>query len=343
MAADKPVVSDNSMIEGTRGPISPARIPEPPDASTDRDAELHPSSWAGDLISLRADFPGFRIWWEIIGDRVRYVARSLCLDVGPHTVVTGDLCELRAILGDAVSRLRSHGREVSSGAAAPNIAGMYNRWLRGQDNFEPDRLAADALVAEFPQVAQDARANREFVARAVAHVAAQGVSQFLDIGAGLPSSPTVHEIAQRADRSACVAYIDNDPVVVAHLRARMLLAGPGVVVVEGDVRQPHGILTCAGPLGLIDLGQPVCVILAAVLHFVTPAEADATVAALIAAVAPGSYLILSAGTSTGTDPVLIERLHAAYAGAAVVSGRTEAEIAAYFTGLDLEPPELTDV
>jgi S-adenosyl methyltransferase len=110
--------------------------------------------------------------------------------------------------------------------------------------------------------------------------------------------------------------------------------------------------TCASPArslaspalrGIINLSQPVCVILAAVLHFISPYEADAVMPMITGALAPGSYLILSAGTSTGTDPALIDRLAAAYAETTVVTGRTEAEIAAYFAGLDLEPPGLTDV
>ena len=295
------------------------------------------------LHALRADFPDFRIWQEIIGGRIRYVARRLHRGVSPHTIVTSDLDELRFLLTAGARPQPQSVEGQASGTGAPSIAGMYSHWLRGKDNFEADRIAADAIRAEFPQVAYVARANRDFVTRAVRHVAAQGVTQYLDIGAGLPASPAVHEIAQNADPRACVAYIDCDPVVVAHLRARTLLAGPGVVVMAGDVREPHGVLACSGPLGLIDLGQPVCVILAAVLHFVTPQEADATVAALTRAVAPGSYLIVSAGTSAGTDPALVDRMQAAYAGAAVVTSRAESEIAAYFTGLRLESPGLTEV
>lgn len=292
------------------------------------------------LSDVRAQFPGFWIWQERIGDRTRYVARSLRRELGPHTVVTADLDEMRALLADAPARSQPAGSQPSGTA---RIAGMYSHWLRGQDNFEADRIAADAIRSEFPQVAYAARANRDFVIRAVRHVAAQGITQYLDIGTGLPVSPAVHEIAQGADAVARVVYIDNDPVVVGHVRARTLLAGPGVMVATGDVRHATDILACTGPLGLIDLGEPVCVILAAVLHFVTPHEADATVAALIRAIAPGSYLILSAGTSTGTDPALVDRLQAACAGAAVVTARAESEIAAYFSGLRLEPPGLTDV
>jgi hypothetical protein len=123
----------------------------------------------------------------------------------------------------------------------------------------------------------------------------------------------------------------------------ILAGGPGIAVVPGDMRDPDAILGSPDLRALIDLQQPVCVVLASVLHFVTPAEADAAVGAFAAAMAPGSYLIVSAGTSTGTSPALIARLAAIYQGTTVVTGRTEAEIAAYLTGLDLEPPGLVDV
>ena len=152
----------------------------------------------------------------------------------------------------------------------------------------------------------------------------------------------MHEVAQQVDPASCVAYVDNDPVVLSHARA-LLATGPRVGVVPGDMRQPGAILNSPQLHRLIDLDEPVCVILASVLHFVPAAEADAIVAAFVAGMAPGSYLILSAGTSTGTDPVLIDRLAAAYQDAAVITSRTEAEIAAYFSGLQLEPPGLTDV
>jgi S-adenosyl methyltransferase len=109
------------------------------------------------------------------------------------------------------------------------------------------------------------------------------------------------------------------------------------------MQQPGAILGRPDLRGLIDLRQPVCVILASVLHFVTATEADAAVDAFTAAMAPGSYLICSAGTSTGISPALIARLQAAYQGTTVVTGRPEAEIAAYFDGLDVVPSGLTDV
>ena len=295
----------------------------------------------GELACLREEFPGFRIWREEAWGRIRYIARSQQAGLNPHTVVTGDLGELRAALGTApAAQHPAAGQWLDSGG--PNIARVYDRWLGGKDNYAADRYVADTVAAQFPEVALLARANRQFVARAVAHVAFQGITQFIDVGTGLPATPSVDAVARKAQPGARVAYVDNDPVVLCHARA-LLAGGPGVAVVAGDLRQPGAILGSPQLRGLIDLGQPVCVILACVLHFVTAAEADAAVAAFTAAMAPGSYLICSAGTSTGTSPALIARLQAAYQGTTVVTGRPETDIAAYFDGLDLVPPGLTDV
>lgn len=224
----------------------------------------------------------------------------------------------------------------------PNVSRVYNRWLGGQDNFSADRTAADTLSADFPGIAHVARANRLFVLRAVRHVAAQGISQYLDLGAGLPARPAVHETARAEQPGAKVVYVDRDPVVLTESRAR-LADVPGVTVVPGDMRQPQQVLGHPDLRAVLDLDRPVCVLLAAVLHFVIPAEADAVVAAFTAAMAPGSYLILSSGTTTGSSPMIVARLAAAYQGHATVTGRTATEIAGYFAGLDLEPPGLVDV
>jgi O-methyltransferase involved in polyketide biosynthesis len=293
------------------------------------------------LPALRAEFPQFRIWQETIGDRTRYIARRLDPGSGTHTVVTPDPGELRtALSGDPAARRPAAGG-LPFDVTVPSIARVYDRWLGGKDNLAADRAAADALTAEYPEIPQVARANRQFVLRAVRYTAAQSITQYIDIGAGLPASPSVDQVARNAHPDARVAYVDNDPVVLTHARA--LLAGPGVVIVPEDMRQPDAILDNPELRTLIDLRQPVAILLASVLHFVTAGEADTIVAAFTAAMAPGSYLIVSAGTTTGTDPALIARMAAAYQGTTEVTGRTETEIAAYFSGLELIPPGLVDV
>lgn len=174
------------------------------------------------------------------------------------------------------------------------------------------------------------------------YTATHGITQYLDIGAGLPTCPAVHQTAQQANPAARVAYIDNDPQVLAYARA-LLACGPGVTVVPGDMRDPAAILAHPDLRKLLDLDQPACILLASVLHFLLPAEADAAVAAFRAAMAPGSYLIVSAGTSTGTSPALLDRLRSAYANTSDISGRTAEDIAAWLTGLELVPPGLVEV
>jgi O-methyltransferase involved in polyketide biosynthesis len=292
-----------------------------------------------ELAALRDEFPGFRIWRETIGDRTRYIARGARGGISPHTVVTEDVGELRDALGEHPGQ---QAVTVPFDTSAPNIARVYNYWLGGKDHHAADRQAADSVLTDFPEVALVARANREFVTRAIRHVARQGIVQFIDIGAGLPASPAVHEAAQDITADARVAYVDNDPLVLAHARA--LLAGdPGVAVVNADMREPETILDSRVLRGFIDLDQPVCILLASVLHFLPANQADTTVALLRKRMSPGSYLIISAGTSTGTDPQLIRCLQSAYADATPVTGRTADEIAAWFDGFSLARPGLTNV
>jgi hypothetical protein len=108
----------------------------------------------------------------------------------------------------------------------PNIARVYDYWLGGKDNYAADRAEADRLIAVYPRLPLLARQSRLFLARAVQWLAKQGVTQFLDLGCGLPTGQTTHEIAQAVQPDCRVEYIDADPVVISHARA--LLCGPGV-------------------------------------------------------------------------------------------------------------------
>jgi S-adenosyl methyltransferase len=291
------------------------------------------------LRQVRSEFPGFEIWRESAVDRARFVARARDLGTSPHTVITGDLGELRDALAGQVGTagLPGEGEE-----RRPNIARVYSYLTAGKDHLSADRQAADLLLAGYPEIAHIARANREFVTGAVARIAAQGITAFIDIGAGLPAALNVHEVVQHVNPSAVTCYADTDEMVLAHARA-LLAAGPRVTVAQCDLRQPGEILTHPALRTAIDLTQPVCLILASVLHFLEPDQADAAVATLKDAVAPGSFLVISAGTSTGTDPAVVARARQAYAHTSVVTGRPEGDIAAWFDRWHLLPPGLPDV
>lgn len=226
----------------------------------------------------------------------------------------------------------------------PSPARMYDYYLGGKDNFPVDREAADRALTVFPAARELARANRRFLISAVNFLARKGIEQFIDIGTGIPTSPNVHEIARSVTPSVRVAYVDNDPMVLAHDRA--LLAGAyGIAVVGGDARRA-GDFACDDELrGVIDFTQPVGMLFVAVLHFVTDTEDPwGSVASLRELMAPGSYLVLSHGTSDGSDPAAVEAIRQAYRKAAAPAVfRTEREIGRFFDGFRLVYPGITDV
>lgn len=226
----------------------------------------------------------------------------------------------------------------------PNPARMYDYYLGGKDNFPADREAAEKVIAAYPQTRALAVENRRFLVRAVEFLAGQGVRQFVDLGTGMPNTPSVHEVAGKTLRDARVAYIDNDPVVTVHNRA--VCGGyAGVAVASGDIRRPQEVLTNPELTSLIDLDEPVAFLCVAVLHFITEEENPREiVAALRQRMAPGSYLVLSHVDVDDADRRVVDEVTDVYAEATTpVVPRTESAIRELFTGLDLVEPGLTDV
>jgi O-methyltransferase involved in polyketide biosynthesis len=214
--------------------------------------------------------------------------------------------------------------------------------LGGKDHFAADRNAAEQIVRALPDAARVARANRVFLAAAVRHVASQGIAQYVDIGAGLPTSPNVHECAREAVPDARVTYVDNDPVVACHAAA-LLATDDHVTVVRGDVREYDAILSALELGGTIDLSEPVCVLFVSMLHFLTNSEAAAAVAAFRERMAPGSYLVVSAGWRDESHVPVRDDIQSAYGAGTVLSSFTAAEIDAYFGDFELVPPGLLSV
>ncbi|WP_405099119.1 SAM-dependent methyltransferase [Micromonospora sp. NBC_01412] len=175
----------------------------------------------------------------------------------------------------------------------PSVARMYDYYLGGSHNFAADRAAARAMVDAVPEAPLMAQANRAFLRRAVHFLAEAGIRQFLDIGSGIPTVGNVHEIAQRIDPASRVVYVDVDPVAVAHSR-EILSGNDRAAVVQEDLRHPERILTHPDVTGMLDLSQPVAVMIVAVLHFVPDSDGPAEILrTLREALAPGSYLVLS--------------------------------------------------
>ena len=219
----------------------------------------------------------------------------------------------------------------------PNMARVYNYWLGGKDHFPADRAEADFLLGIYPPLRDLVRENRAFVTRAVAWAAGQGISQFLDLGAGLPASPAVHQAARAVQPAARVAYVDNDPVVLAHARA--LLAGDGVTAVAADLRDPAAVLADKELRTVIDPVQPAGVILGAVLHFLDAATARTVAGGYAELIAPGSYLIIS--VARNDDEMLGKRLTQQYTAATWCNHSAE-DVTSFFAGLELVGPGVTE-
>ncbi|MEU6061353.1 SAM-dependent methyltransferase [Streptomyces sp. NPDC047097] len=183
--------------------------------------------------------------------------------------------------------------------SVPSVSRIYDYYLGGSHNFEVDREAARKAMDFMPGLPKVMQANRAVMRRAVRFAVDQGITQFLDIGSGIPTFGNVHEVAQNATPDARVLYVDHDPVAVAHSKA-VLAGNDHTGVVAADLRKPHDILHNPEAAVLLDLDRPVALLLVAVLHFLEDAdEPGRAVAELRDALAPGSLLILTHASYEG--------------------------------------------
>src|SRR2546423_4495802 len=228
--------------------------------------------------------------------------------------------------------------EIDRSKAHP--ARIYDYLLGGKDNFDVDREAADKALAAMPELRAMARANRAFLGRAVRHLAEAGITQFLDIGTGIPGPGNTGEIARAVHPEARVVYVDYAPIVSAHSRA--LLSGSEAAltaVVRADVREPQTILAGGTVHSVLDFDRPIAVLVVAVLHFVSDAEdAHAIAAEFVAAIAPGSALVVS-HASEGHE---VGKFGAAREGwnnaTSQLVLRDKSEIEGFFAGTELIDP-----
>ncbi|WP_037607412.1 SAM-dependent methyltransferase [Streptacidiphilus rugosus] len=217
-------------------------------------------------------------------------------------------------------------------------ARMYDYWLGGRTNFAPDRELGDAVERVIPTIRAMARENRRFLGRAVRHmVHLQGIRQFLDIGTGIPTENNTHEVAQQADPSARVVYVDNDPIVLAHARALMSGTPTGrTAFLQADLRDPRAILRHRSLRETLDLREPVGLILVGVLMLVADADDPwDKVATLLEALPSGSCLALTHVTAD-FDPESVGAVVSAEGeGRITLAPRPRDEVARFFG--DWEP------
>ena len=219
-------------------------------------------------------------------------------------------------------------------------ARVHNYWLGGTDHFAADRAAGDAVMAAYPGIVESVRANRAFLARVVRYLAAEaGITQFLDIGTGIPAAGNTHEVAQAVTPTARVVYVDYDPVVAEHARA-LLKAQVSATIdyIDADLRDPDAILRAAART--LDFSQPVAIMLIAVMHLIVDADDPyGVVGKLTAALAPGSHLALSQVASDIQAEQMAEAARRYNSLARETQRhRTHAEVARFFDGLDLIEP-----
>ncbi|MEU8802640.1 SAM-dependent methyltransferase [Spirillospora sp. NPDC048819] len=227
----------------------------------------------------------------------------------------------------------------------PKVARMYDYYLGGKDNYVADRAAAEKVIEVMPASQEGARANRAFLMRAVRHLVAEaGITQFLDLGAGLPTQNNVHEVALSLNPDARVVYVDWDPVVCSHSRA-LLRTPDSVGVIEADLRDADAILRHETTRALLDFDRPIAVMMVSILHFVSGSDdPQGIVGRYRDATAPGSHLVVSHLTGdlmAKARPEETERAKEIYRRTATpVHLRTHEEIGDLFKGHELVDPGL---
>ena len=220
----------------------------------------------------------------------------------------------------------------------PSVARVYDAILGGKDNFAVDRAVAEEAMRAMSDGGNGARLNRAALGRAVRYMADRGVSQFLDLGSGLPTAANTHEIAQGARPGARVVYVDNDPSVSVHGQA-LLTGDDSTVVVLADVRSPDELLARPEVAGFLDFGRPIGLILNAVIHHLNDDEGPhGIVARYLRALAPGSYLQLTHFCDESVEARANSEVLTRSLGRGQV--RSRAEIEGFFDGLELVAPGL---
>jgi hypothetical protein len=220
-------------------------------------------------------------------------------------------------------------------------ARRYNYWLGGKDNFAADRESGDAIAGALPAIRTSAIENRRFLRRAVIHLSRKlGISQFLDIGTGIPSAGNTHEEARAITPDARVVYVDNDPLVLEYSQELVRGSAGAVAYLEADLRDPQRILNDATLRATLDPGRPVGLMLLAVLHFVGDAEHPYRIVKdLVSALPAGSCLVISHATADFMSPETATAVDEAGTRSGVPSRlRSRAEVARFFEGMSLLPP-----
>lgn len=241
-----------------------------------------------------------------------------------------------------MSEAETYGEAGSARAdtSTPSPARVYDYLLGGKDNYPVDRAVGDQMLAIVPDAGTVARVNRGFLVRAVDAVVRAGVTQFIDLGTGIPTSPNTHDVARAVNPEAKVVYVDNDPLVKAHNTARLQTDGR-ICTLHADIRDPRAIVEDPAVRRLIDFDRPIALMLVALLHFIPDEEnPKGIIDAFRDHMAPGSHLILSHMTNEG-DPRAVQAFkEIGRRSSNGVTFRDHDEIVPLFEGFELLEPGL---
>ncbi|WP_100448763.1 SAM-dependent methyltransferase [Glycomyces xiaoerkulensis] len=219
----------------------------------------------------------------------------------------------------------------------PTIARVYDAILGGKDNFAADREGAATFMKYVPSSREAALDNRDGLNKGVTYMAKQGIDQFLDIGAGLPTNQNTHQVAQAVNPDAKVVYVDNDPIVLAHGRA-LLARNESTLIATADLRDPSSILNHPDVQKMIDFDRPVgLMIVGLMMHFHPDEQPGVWIRSLVDACPSGSYFLCTDFIDEGyAEQKAIERASLESLGNGWI--RTPEQIEAHFQGLPLIPP-----
>lgn len=233
---------------------------------------------------------------------------------------------------------RAFDAEAPIDTSLAHPARVYDYLLGGKDNWPADREVGERIMSLVPNARAEALANRAFLRRAVRYAAGRGVSQFLDIGTGIPTVGPTHATAHAIRPDARVVYVDNDPIVLAHARA-LLVDDDLTHVLRADVRDPETILDHPLTRERLDFSRPVALMFVGLLYFVTESEIAGLLDRYTAALAPGSLLLITHVLDTPE----VEAAKKIYKTTAPLVPRSRAGIEALFTGWDLVEPGLVPI
>ncbi len=219
-----------------------------------------------------------------------------------------------------------------------NPARVYDYWLGGSSNFAVDRELGDRMIAIDARMVPMVRENRAFLRRAVTWLCRHGVTQFLDLGSGIPTVGNVHEVAARVTPDARVAYVDSEPVAVAY-SARILEGNANATITHADLRDAKTVLSAPTVAKLLDFERPVAVLALSVMQYFPEAEDPAGLLAQYRRVlAPGSYLAISHISADDPDVDMDGLADATKQATVSAHPRTRAQVTALFGDAELVPP-----